>query len=529
MLSLRPYQETGINRLAQKFVKGLKRVVFQLATGGGKTVTFAAITNRYLIKSQKKVLILVHREELLQQAYKTLYRWYEIVAVPVTANSTYLANSMVYVAMVETAFNRLKKNKNYFGNIGMVIVDECHLGNFKKLYSYFPDQLIIGFTATNISASKRDPLKNHFQDIVACVDIPELIEIWRQDHNSGLVPNKTYHVQNVDRKQLKLASTGEFDERQMGDVYSGTKHVQNCLKAYQKYADHTKAIIFNCNIEHSKKVNEAFQSAGYPCRHLDGEMSDAERKATIQWFRSTPGAILNNVGVLTAGFDEPTIITVVVNCSTMSLTKWLQMTGRGSRPLGELKQWFNIIDMGGNAYEHLDWSEPRDWADIFFNPERPKGGGEAPMKECRGCGVLIHLSTKKCKWCGADNSPRVVYDGAPVSVSELNKRKPPFIDVPYLIKENANKRTADGKPYKPMVVLHEIKRQLVGHARRSWKLKRIDAATAELLVRMYHAKVKEWCLCSGKNFDWWMESTTAKWMYEEFRRVWKYEPSKQIV
>jgi len=135
MLSLRPYQDTGINRLAQKFTKGLKRVIFQLATGGGKTVTFAAIINRYLIKSQKKVLILVHREELLLQAYKTLFRWYEIVSVPVTANNTYLANSMVYVAMVETASNRLKKNKNYFGNIGMVIVDECHLGNFKKLYS----------------------------------------------------------------------------------------------------------------------------------------------------------------------------------------------------------------------------------------------------------------------------------------------------------------------------------------------------------------------------------------------------------
>lgn len=529
MLSLRPYQETGINRLAQRFTKGLKRVVFQLATGGGKTVTFAAITNRYLIKSQKRVLILVHREELLQQAYRTLFRWYGIVSVPVTANNTYLANSMVYIAMVETAANRLKKNPNYFGNVGLVIVDECHLGNFKKLYSYFKDQLIIGFTATNIAASKKDPLKNHFQDIVACVDVPELIEIWRQDHNSGLVPNKTFHIENVDRKQLKISSTGEFDERQMGEVFSGTKHVQNCLKMYQKHADHTKAIIFNCNIEHSEKVNEAFQAAGYPCRHLDGEMADGERKKIIEWFKTTPGAILNNVGILTAGFDEPTILTVVANCSTMSLTKWLQMTGRGSRPMGDDKLQFNILDLGSNVYVHGDWSDPRDWADMFYNPEKVGKGGEAPMKPCRQCEVMIHLSSKTCKWCGADNSRKAVYDGAAVTVGELNKRRPPFIDVPQLIRENAEKKTADGKPYKPMVVLHEIKRQLVGHARRSWKLKRIDATTAELLVRMYHAKVKEWCLCSGKNFDWWMENTTSQWMYEEFRRAWKYEPSKQIV
>jgi superfamily II DNA or RNA helicase len=145
----------------------------------------------------------------------------------------------------------------------------------------------------------------------------------------------------------------------------------------------TKTIIFNCNIDHSKKVNEAFGAFGYPSRHLDGEVDEHARRATLLWFKNTPGAILNNIGVLTTGFDEPSLQTVIVNKSTMSLPLWLQMTGRGARPFPE-KQFFTIIDMGGNALTHGDWSDSRDWSYEFQNPDKPKNG-EAPTKVCVGC------------------------------------------------------------------------------------------------------------------------------------------------
>jgi hypothetical protein len=99
----------------------------------------------------------------------------------------------------------------------------------------FPKPLIIGFTATPISASKKDPLKNHFQDIVCGIDIPDLIKLWKQDPTQGLVENRTFHIANVNRKDLKVASNGEFDERLMGNLFSGVKHVQNTIAAYQKY------------------------------------------------------------------------------------------------------------------------------------------------------------------------------------------------------------------------------------------------------------------------------------------------------
>lgn len=519
MKQLREYQRIGIDKLASKYAGGKSRIIFQLATGGGKTVTFAGLIHRYLQKQQRRVLILVHREELLKQACSTLYQWFEISAAPVTAGTNYLPNVMVYVAMVETANNRLKKNPNYFGNVGLVIVDECHIGNFKKVYDQFPGTLIVGFTATPLSGTKKDPLKNHFQDIVCGIDVHELIA------QGALVKNKTYHLRNVNRKELKI-SNGEFDEREMGRMFSGTKMVQNCLKAYRELAAGKKAIIFNCNIEHSKKVNDAFLAFGYPSRHLDGESDPRYRADTLLWFKQTPGAILNNVGILTAGFDEPSVECVVINRSTMSIPLWLQMTGRGSRPHPG-KTHFIILDMGSNAITHGDWCERRDWADAFFFPEKPKEGGEAPVKECVGCKALIHLSQKICPHCGALNAQQARYDEEAVSMELLDNRQPFAVDLPRLIADFAGKVKADGSPYSPYAEVHEIKRQLLFHVQKIWRIKRLDGKTAARILSIYHNSVFEWCKAKKRPFDQWLQRATREWLFAEFTRVFKWEEKKE--
>lgn len=519
MNELRGYQRIGIDKLATKYSQGKSRIIFQLATGGGKTVAFAGLIHRYLQRQQRRVLILVHREELLKQAYRTLYQWYEISAAPITAGTSYLPNVMVYVAMVETANNRLKKNPAYFGNIGLVIVDECHIGNFKKLYDQFSGALIVGFTATPISGSKKDPLKNHFEDIVCGVDIPELIE------QGALVPNKTFHLKNVNRKELKIKN-GEFDEREMGRMFSGTKMVQNCLKAYRELAPGKKAIVFNCNIEHSKKVNDAFLAFGYPSRHLDGESDPRYRADTLTWFKNTPGAVLHNVGILTAGFDEPSVECVVINRSTMSIPLWLQMTGRGSRPFPG-KEHFIILDMGSNAITHGDWCERRDWAHEFFHPEKPKEGGAAPCKECVGCGVIMHASQIVCPHCGAINKKAPVYDEEVVAMELLDSRQPFVINLQALIAEWDVKINAQGEVYKPLSQVHEIKRQLIYHAQRIWRLKRIDGKIAYRLLTTYQTNVREWCKLKGRVYDAWLDRATREWLFDEMKRVFKWEDKKE--
>src|SRR5690606_12647514 len=108
-----------------------------------------------------------------------------------------------------------------------------------------------------------------------------------------------------------------------------------------------KTLIFSSSIESSEILRDEFIKAGFICRHLDYKCSDEERKNTLKWFKETDDAILTNVGILTAGFDEPTIRTIILYRATTSLPLFLQMVGRGSR-ITPNKNRFNVLDFGTN-------------------------------------------------------------------------------------------------------------------------------------------------------------------------------------
>ena len=211
---LRDYQDAAVLKVAQKLTKH-RKIVFQLATGGGKTITFAAITKRYIEKSGKSVLILVHRKELLQQTRRTLYNAFGINAQVIIAGMKAVPHAAVYVGMVESTVRRIPKG------IGLVIIDEAHNLSFAKIHEHFPTEMIIGFTATPLTGNKRKPLKDYYEDIVCGIDIPDLIA------QGSLCQNITYAPKDtVDASALKVKA-GEYDEGLMSMEFSKKKHIQN--------------------------------------------------------------------------------------------------------------------------------------------------------------------------------------------------------------------------------------------------------------------------------------------------------------
>lgn len=322
----------------------------------------------------------------------------------------------------------------------------------------------------------------------------------------------------------QLSKTGEFDEKHMGNVFSNTRHVHNCIAAYQSLCKGKKTLIFNCNIDHSRKVNAAFVEYGYPSRHLDSTISDHERTYILEWFKNTPDAILNNVGILTTGYDEPSILAGIINKSTMSLPLWLQMPGRLSRPYPG-KEEFIIVDMGGNAMSHGDWSDPHDWEDIFFYPDKPRTGGTAPSKVCVGCGAVIHASTKTCEHCGANNQKAIIYDESTSSLEELAMRRPININVADMVNEHSRKVKKNGEPYKDISLLHSIKYKMIIHATRVWKLRRIDDRTAYWMLGIFQGKIKEWCEIKKIEYSWWHKKSSQDWFFVELKRTFDWEPT----
>src|SRR5690606_27557266 len=140
------------------------------------------------------------------------------------------------------------------------------------------------------------------------------------------------------------------------------------VHAYQSHSKNKKTLIFNNGIFTSKKVCQVFTDLGYPIRHLDNQTPPAERTEILKWLKKTKGAILTSVSILTTGFDEPTIQTVILNRATNSLTLYHQMIGRGARRLPR-KKTFTIIDLGNNTDRFGEWSAPLDWKAVFENPE----------------------------------------------------------------------------------------------------------------------------------------------------------------
>jgi type I site-specific restriction endonuclease len=143
---------------------------------------------------------------------------------------------------------------------------------------------------------------------------------------------------------------------------------EKLLHAYTEKSLGKKTLIFNNGINTSLFVYETFREAGFIIRHLDNTCSPEERKDILSWFKKTPDAILTSVGILTTGFDEPTVETIILNRATKSLTLYYQMIGRGSRKLPN-KDTFSVIDLGNNAARFGLWSAPIDWQHIFKSPE----------------------------------------------------------------------------------------------------------------------------------------------------------------
>lgn len=505
-MALRPYQEATLRKAAGKIKDGLKRILVVAPTGSGKTITFSHMIVRYIQRTSKNVVLLVHREELLKQARQKLYHEQGVIAEIVKAGVKHCPVGRVWVCMVETAFNRLKKKPEFFKNVGLVVIDEAHLDNFSKTTPYFQDALVIGFTASPISADKRKPMNGYYQDIVVAAQIQELIDC------EALAPNITFNAENISREELKVG-TNDFDVEIMGAVYSTSKHVVNTVKAYEEHAVGQKTLIFNCNIDHGKLVNQAFVDAGYNSRHFDSDMPEHERRAILEWFAKTDDAILNNIGILTTGFDDPSIRWIIVNRATMSLSLWLQMNGRGSRPYPG-KDFFGTIDMGNNWMVHGEWSTARDWEWIFKHPAEPIEGGIGGVKECDNCHALIPVGSAVCKFCEAvlRESKDAVYDAQNLKFRMVTKKVPININVVQIVEDN--------KARKSFYALHQIKHKLINHYR-------MDGITDEIaydMLAMYQEKVEEWCRLMKKDYNMFMKEKSGQWFLDELQTVYSWVP-----
>ncbi|MFB9057653.1 DEAD/DEAH box helicase [Mariniflexile ostreae] len=361
--NLYSYQKGAIDKIFKLFDEAPDdyHLLYQLPTGGGKTVIFSEMVRQYVKHHKKKVLVMTHRIELCRQTSGMLTEFGVInKVVDSKADLSDQNDYSCFVAMVETLNNRLNDNKLDISDIGLVIIDEAHYNSFTKLFKFFSQSFILGVTATPLSSSMELPMTDNYDELIVGETIESLIE-------NGFLARAEMFSYNVGLTSLVVGANGDYTVKSSEDLYTDNDMLSKLLQAYEERSKNKKTLIFNNGINTSLHVYDTFKRAGYPVAHLDNTNTKKERAMILKWFKKTPGAILTSVSILTTGFDEPSVESIILNRATKSLTLYYQMIGRGSRVLKD-KKTFTVIDLGNNFHRFGAWGEDLDWQRIFKSP-----------------------------------------------------------------------------------------------------------------------------------------------------------------
>lgn len=385
-MRLRNYQEDTVKGIKESFKRGNKRIIMSASTGAGKTVMFSYMAKEASDKG-RKVLVLSHRTSLLTQANGT-FQAFGIRAERIEANRKDINFSFnVYVGMIETLSRRLK-NKEYadfLDSIDLVIIDECHIGSFDKIFKHLnPKTYVIGATATPVRDTKVK-LKEFYSDIVQAIDTPELVK------RGMLVKCLEYGIK-TDLSEAK-SRNGDFDNDSVADIFEKTKLYKGVISNYKRVCDNSKAILFASNIKSAEKITEELSKEGYKARIIHSNSQDKEE--VLEWFKTAKTGILVNVNILTAGFDCPDIETIILYRATKSVSLYLQMVGRGSR-LHKGKDHFKVLDFGGNVQRHGSWCINRKWSLEEEKKKKSDALGMELTKDCPKCEAIVRVSAKVC-------------------------------------------------------------------------------------------------------------------------------------
>ena len=291
---------------------------------------------------------------------------------------------------------------SYYAN--EILAHNCHMlphdgeGMYRKFLAESkvinPQVRLIGLTATpyRMSTGLICAPENLLNEICYEISVKELIV------QGYLCPLKSKAGKvKVDTSGLHIRG-GEFIANEVEELMDRDSLVHAaCREIVEHTRDRHSVLIFAAGVQHGRHIQRTLEKLGQECGFVCGETLPFDRAETLRRFRDSNLKYLCNVNVLTTGFDAPNIDCVAMLRPTMSAGLFYQMTGRGFR-LSPDKTDCLILDFAGNVLRH----GPVD--DLQIKPPS-EGNGVAPVKECPGCGSLIHASYTICPECDHEFPP----------------------------------------------------------------------------------------------------------------------------
>ncbi len=351
---LRYYQINNRNDILKAWERGGRSVMYQSPTGSGKTPTIASIVKIFDQKGLK-TLTIAHREELVDNIRKEYLQLFEIETGAIKAGLKRDYSLRHQVASIGTYVNALDFNPD------LIITDEghhCIAQTYRTIYAAHPEARLLMVTATPYRLSGQG-----FTEV--CDELVLGLSVAQLERMGNLIPAQLWAMTTYTHDQIAQVHIvkGEYSESEMADLLSEARQIMSVVDTYIEKGEGKQMMLYATTVEHSKKLVEAFEWRGIKAGHVDGKTKN--RHEVFDQFINKKIQVLSNCEIATEGNNIPAIEIIGLARKTKSLSLYLQMVGRASRP--HRGKWsYLLFDFVDNYWEHGLPNREHDWRSHFI-------------------------------------------------------------------------------------------------------------------------------------------------------------------
>lgn len=322
-MELRPYQKKAVQAVFDEWSRGMNKTLLIQATGTGKTVCFSAVAQKCAEKGER-VLIIAHRDELLQQASEKLQAVTGLIPEFEKAQLTAAdSDAQIVIGSVQTLTNDRRLNAYPHNAFDLIIVDEAHhclSSSYQKVLKYFNNARVLGVTATPDRNDKKD-LSTFFDSIAFEYPIAQAVK------DGYLSPIRAKMIPlNIDLTNVRT-SCGDYISSDLGNALE--PYLEQIADEMTKLCFNRKTVVFLPLVAISQLFCELLNSKGFHAIEVNGECTD--RKEILSDFESGKYNVICNSMLLTEGWDCPAVDCIVNLRPTKSRSLYTQIVGRGMR------------------------------------------------------------------------------------------------------------------------------------------------------------------------------------------------------
>lgn len=412
MIQLRPRQIIAIDKARKSLREGKKNIMLVGPPGTGKATIISAISASAVSKGGR-VAGWVHKRSLVFDLKSRMREQFGVGAGLILHKHPVEKDQKVQVISV---LSGIRRDLSWFKPT-LLFSDEAHrrlTGSQDTIHKMFPDAPLLSFTATPFRTSKSRKFSEVYDEFIQ-------ISTYREEMNDRfLMPTRVIAPKGAASMEgVKLKrSYGEldYDVDEMAERFSQYRLYSSLLSEWTKYTGRKfSTMVFNINKAHNIEVCNFFKKHGVRAEYVDEDTPYAERDRITNKFKEGPFAdnpilVLCNIAIFGEGEDAPHTKCVILNYATKSLSKYVQSSARGSRPVWEkdYSDWLKIngkyykeeviiIDCGANWSRHGFIEDYDQWG-FDMDDEKPKG--DPPVKSCPECDHVVYASVMTCPECG---------------------------------------------------------------------------------------------------------------------------------